>query len=252
MTDANVLLRKRLRHVLAPILATPIHPQWLISKQGRDRTDWVSRRAVGTVLDIGCADGGIRATLTRVSEYHGLDYPRTAQGLYGTRPEIFGDARRLPFQDRSFDTVMLLDVLEHVPDPELALNEASRVLRSGGRLLLTIPFAYPLHDQPHDYQRLTEHGLARRIQQAGLQIELIQPVGISAEVASANLSMALAQAGIEAITCRSWRMVWLPFLPMAIVLVNLSGWCFGKMWPTRQMLPGAYFVEAKNGDARVG
>jgi SAM-dependent methyltransferase len=244
MTEANVLLRNRLRQVLAPILATPLHPQWLIVKHGRERTDWVSRRAVGTVLDIGCADGSIRKSLTRISKYHGLDYPSTAKGLYGTRPEIFGDARRLPFQDRSFDTVMLLDVLEHVPDPELALNEASRVLRLGGRLLITIPFAYPLHDQPHDYQRLTEHGLARRIHQAGLQIELIQPVGVSAEVASANLSMALAQGGIDAITNRSWHMLWLPLLPFAIVLVNVLGWCFGRMWPTQQMMPGAYFVEA--------
>lgn len=244
MTKAIVPLRNRLRKVLAPILATPFHPQWLIARQGRDRIDWVSRRAVGTVLDIGCADGNIRKSLTRISEYHGLDYPSTAKGLYGTRPEIFGDARRLPFQDRSFDTVMLLDVLEHVPDPDLALNEASRVLRLGGRLLLTIPFAYPLHDQPHDYQRLTEHGLARRIHQAGLQIELIQPVGVSAEVASANLAMAIAQGGIDAIANRSWRMVWLPLLPFAVFLVNTLGWCFGRMWPSQQMMPGAYFVEA--------
>ncbi len=183
--------------------------------------------------------------MTNCSSYHGLDYPTTAVGLYDTRPDVFGDGCRLPFADESFDTILLLDVLEHISEPEAALAEARRVMRSDGRLLMTIPFAYPLHDQPHDYQRYTEHGLAYRVRRAGLHVALIREVGSATEAASGNLAMALAQGGIDALTARSWRILWLPALPLVVLLVNLTGWVFARLLPTRQMMPGAYYVEAR-------
>jgi SAM-dependent methyltransferase len=52
----------------------------------------------------------------------------------------FADVTALPFADAAFDAAMSLDVLEHVPDFGAALREFARVLRSGGRLVLTVPF----------------------------------------------------------------------------------------------------------------
>jgi SAM-dependent methyltransferase len=183
--------------------------------------------------------------LAACRSYCGLDYPVTALDMYGTRPDVFGDGCRLPFSDESFDSVLMLDVLEHISRPEAALAEARRVMRPGGKLLLTIPFAYPLHDEPHDYQRLTEHGLAYRVRQAGLHLTKIHQVGTAAEAASGNLAMALAQGAIDAISSRSWRMLWLPALPPLVLLANLVGWMSAGMLPTRRMMPGAYYVEAR-------
>ena len=52
---------------------------------------------------------------------------------------VQGDARRLPFSDRSFNTVMSVSVLEHIPDVLPFFGEAHRVLRPGGALVFSVP-----------------------------------------------------------------------------------------------------------------
>jgi SAM-dependent methyltransferase len=69
------------------------------------------------------------------------------------------DAYRLPFGDEAFDVVLCAEVLEHMHTPALALSEMRRVLKTGGKLLLTTPFAYPIHYAPTDYYRFTRFGL---------------------------------------------------------------------------------------------
>jgi SAM-dependent methyltransferase len=69
------------------------------------------------------------------------------------------DAYRLPFVDDAFEVVVCAEVLEHTHTPELALRELRRVLKPGGKLLLTSPFAFPIHYAPTDYYRFTRFGL---------------------------------------------------------------------------------------------
>src|SRR5919112_6767140 len=69
------------------------------------------------------------------------------------------DAYRLPFGDEAFDEVLCAEVLAPMPTPALALAEMRRVLKTGGKLLLTTPFAYPIHYAPTDYYRFTRFGL---------------------------------------------------------------------------------------------
>jgi SAM-dependent methyltransferase len=89
----------------------------------------------GTVLDVGCADGALRAALPAPGPWLvGLDASETL--LRGHPPPVLrADARRLPVRDRAVDAVTALDVLYHLPDPMPALREARRVLRAGGHLL---------------------------------------------------------------------------------------------------------------------
>lgn len=245
MNEAASGRRHSLRRWLRALASTPFHPQWLAAASGHARVRWLTSRAVGRVLDVGCADGAIAQHLPAITSYLGLDYPATADLLYRTRPQVYGDAAALPFRDRSFDTVMMLDVLEHVADPEAALSEASRVLAPGGQLLITIPFAYPLHDLPHDYQRFTGPGLERRIRLAGLTLERIIEVGGGARAAALGLSISIAQGALVAIESRSWRLVLLPLAALAIPVVNLAGGILAWLLPAHGLLPGAYFVEAK-------
>lgn len=172
---------------------TPLHPQWF-SFRAKDRA---SRRvragASGMVLDVGCGDSTLRGEVAGRCRYFALDYPATGRDWYGAEPDVFGDASRLPFQAGSFDQVWLLDVLEHLRSPDEALREIQRVLAADGRLFLSIPCLYPLHDEPHDYQRLTEHGLRRSLAGAGFANIAIEPCGAPVETAALLGNIALAR-----------------------------------------------------------
>jgi SAM-dependent methyltransferase len=74
--------------------------------------------------------------------------------------DIVADIQHMPqVQDKSFDTIICTQVLEHVPNPFLAINEIYRVLKPGGTLFLTVPFLNNLHMEPHDYWRFTEYSI---------------------------------------------------------------------------------------------
>jgi SAM-dependent methyltransferase len=77
----------------------------------------------------------------------------------GRGVRVIGDAQALGIADASFDVVLCTEVLEHLPEPQKAIDEIFRVLRPGGTLLLTTRFLFPIHDAPHDYFRFTKYGL---------------------------------------------------------------------------------------------
>ncbi len=79
----------------------------------------------------------------------------------GEGVDVIGDAHELPFDSGSFEQILCSEVLEHLAKPEQAVKEMARVLGDGGRLVLTVPFIYPIHEAPYDYQRFTLYGLRR-------------------------------------------------------------------------------------------
>jgi SAM-dependent methyltransferase len=85
----------------------------------------------------------------------------------GRGVQVLGDAQALGFADASFDTVLCTEVLEHLPEPQRAVDEMWRVLRPGGQLLLTTRFLFPIHDAPHDYFRFTKYGLRYLLRRFG-------------------------------------------------------------------------------------
>lgn len=83
----------------------------------------------------------------------------------------------LPFDDKSFDTILLTDVLEHIRNPGLLMGELSRLLKPGGKLLVMVPFFYRLHEVPHDYYRYTEFALKGFCENNGLSVIELEPYG---------------------------------------------------------------------------
>jgi len=66
--------------------------------------------------------------------------------------------------DASYDVIFVLEVLEHVASPDRAVAEMHRVLRPGGRIMISVPFVFEIHEAPHDYFRYTRFGLAHLCQ----------------------------------------------------------------------------------------
>ncbi|MBK8782833.1 MAG: class I SAM-dependent methyltransferase [Anaerolineales bacterium] len=76
-------------------------------------------------------------------------------------PDIFSDVTRTPLKKQSVDYVICTEVLEHLPDPQACVDEIHRLLRNGGVGFVSVPFFYPIHADPFDFQRFTEDGLRR-------------------------------------------------------------------------------------------
>ncbi|MGY6555329.1 MAG: methyltransferase domain-containing protein [Wenzhouxiangella sp.] len=236
------MLSPRLRKWLSFIEETPLHPQWLLRRGMRNEK--LIKYAQGYVLDVGCASRWPERLLPVECKYIALDYPPTGGALYAATPDVFADAAALPFSSKTFDTVLFFEVLEHVEEPRKTLEEIARVLKPGGSLILSMPFLYPMHDEPHDYQRFTAHGLARELRACGLSIQAIQP-NLNAS-ATAGLIVCLALAGmiLEATRKRSPSLLLAPFLITSIPLINLSFWLLSQLLPNWPALSAGHFAVA--------
>lgn len=85
----------------------------------------------GRVLDLGSGDGSVAASLMRLRSdlaIEGVDVLVRAKTLI---PTTWFDGNVLPFEDKSFDYVTIVDVLHHTEDPAVVLTEAGRVARKG-------------------------------------------------------------------------------------------------------------------------
>jgi len=110
---------------------------------------WSHREALGTrILDVGV--------------YNRRSYLGDGYMTFGEHDEdVRGNLLALPFPDDSLDGVILTEVLEHCTDPVGAVNQARRVLKPGGLLLVTSPFFWPEHQvegEYKDYWRFTRQG----------------------------------------------------------------------------------------------
>jgi len=111
----------------------------------------------GTVIDLGGKRENKRGNFIPPEEqanawwYINLDLT--------TNPNIFADVTHTPIQSGSVDCILCTEVLEHLPDPQSCVDEIHRLLCNGGMAYVSVPFFYPVHADPYDFQRFTEDGL---------------------------------------------------------------------------------------------
>lgn len=119
------------------------------------------------LLDLGCGKRPFEDIYSKMGyRYHSADYEERANSL-----DYVCDAQNMPIITSSFyDVVLFTEVLEHIPNPNLALSEIGRILKAGGLIVLTVPFMHKIHEAPYDYYRYTEFGLEHMLKQNGFKI----------------------------------------------------------------------------------
>jgi SAM-dependent methyltransferase len=87
---------------------------------------------------------------------------------------VFDFEKPFPLPDQSFDSVLCINVLEHVYHYQRVVSEIHRILKPGGTLYLSVPFFFNIHGSPHDYFRYTEQALRRILTEAGFrEVEVV-------------------------------------------------------------------------------
>ena len=140
------------------------------------------QHATGTLLDLGCGKVPLyNAYKKYIADNVCVDWENT---LHKNKYLDFECdlTKGLPFEDREFNTIILSDVLEHIPQPEELFKEIFRILSTNGKVFINVPFYYWIHEYPHDYYRYTEFALKRFVYDSGLTLVQFERIGGSPEI----------------------------------------------------------------------
>lgn len=125
----------------------------------------------GVVLEVGAGGDYLKNDLKSMyDEWISLDYDLRSDSI-----DLRGDGQQLPFKDEIFDTIISIDVLEHVPNPEKFVSELFRVIKPGGNVILSTPFFFYLHEEPYDFFRFSKYGLRTIFERNGFSVIDIMP-----------------------------------------------------------------------------
>jgi SAM-dependent methyltransferase len=160
---------------------------------GRFYSDHLAAHCRGSLLDLGCGSVPYYAAYRDlVDDVVCVDWAKSRHENRHLDHECDLNGP-LPLADASFDTVILSDVLEHLPEPMVTWREIARVLRPGGKLLFNVPFFYWIHESPHDYYRYTEFALRRFAAESGFAVRVLEPLGGVPEILADVLAKTLAE-----------------------------------------------------------
>lgn len=178
----------------------------------------------GHLLDVGCGTKPYHS-LFKVESYRGLDIDSPITRNLGIADDLY-DGTQFPYKDQIFDCVLCNQVLEHVFNPDVFLAEINRVLRSGGKLLLTAPFVWDEHEQPYDYARYSSFGIKALLEKNGFKI-----ISQKKLAADATILFQLSNAYLYKLSQRWPWLLKLLFAVTVMATVNIVGVVAGKLLP---------------------
>jgi SAM-dependent methyltransferase len=224
---------------------TPFHPVFW--------AHWTLRKAIaasaplakGVLLDAGCGVKPYAELFAdRVEAYVGLEYgPETV--YRGHKADLFGDVMSLPFASESVDVILCTEVLEHLKNPQGALQEFCRVLKDGSPLLLTAPFAFPIHGE-RDYFRFTAKGMDALLQGAGFRLEKAKPLTGTGKTLALLINLYVIETGFF---WTKWLypvgIILRPALWVLAALINLTGGVADFFLPSEHLVFNHIYVARK-------
>ncbi|MBW0017775.1 MAG: methyltransferase domain-containing protein [Mycobacterium sp.] len=144
--------------------------------------------ATGTVLDVGAGAQPYRPLVNPQARYRAIDTADARERFgYEVPGTDYFTGDEWPAADNSVDHLLATETLEHIADPDAFLAQARRVLRDGGQLILTVPFAARWHYIPHDYWRFTPSALRMLLERNDFSDVLVLARGNELTVACAKV-----------------------------------------------------------------
>lgn len=219
----------------------PWHFQWLSTRHLYADLRRVLPELSGRVLDVGSRDKPYAPFLTAADEHVGLDL-EPGPGV----DHVVGEGGDWPFPVGSFDGVLCTQVLMYVPSPRAIWAEIDRVLRPGGRVVMTVPFTYQIHALIPDYWRFSSEGV-RRLVPSGYEIlELRRQGGAGSTIGNLVLGWLHAELHAHAIT-RTIKGLAMPLWMVFCLFVNVGGWLVDLLDTTESFYHNVLIVARKPG-----
>jgi len=127
--------------------------------QAKTYSEAIQSYSHGRLLDLGCGAVPLYGMYRdRIKDNICVDWENSLHSSPHT--DVFCDLNKtLPFSENEFETILLMDVIEHIERPEKLWNEMSRILKKRGKVILGSPFLYWIHEEPFDFSRFTEYKL---------------------------------------------------------------------------------------------
>ena len=120
----------------------------------------------GKVYDFGCGNKPYQSYFEeKADSYIGIDIKGEN---YSNCADLFFDLNKpIDLEENIADAILSLSVIEHLESPQVMINEADRILKSTGVLILQVPFQWKIHDAPYDYYRYTRYGIEKMLNKSG-------------------------------------------------------------------------------------
>ncbi len=174
---------------------------------------------MGRMLDFGCGRKPYE-NLFSVTEYIGLDMEQTGHDHRNSKVDVFYDGRHIPLPDNSFDALVCSEVLEHVFDPDIILQEIRRVLKPEAMVLVTVPFCWNEHEVPYDYARYSSFGIVHLLKKNGFQVLEVKKSGHFSQVSFQLWALYFFEL------FRKWGLTGKILSMLLIVPINIAGSIF--------------------------
>ena len=147
---------------------------WLVYQNADSFLEQYSDLYRGVLYDLGCGESPYRNFfLQHADKYIGVDW---SGSFHEITADIVADLNKvLPIESEVADTIISLSVMEHLSEPQVMLNEAYRILKPEGHIILQVPWQWHIHEAPYDFFRFTPYGLKNLFDKAGFQDIVVKP-----------------------------------------------------------------------------